>query len=129
MGAKIYQFDGGRAARLCLVVLAISLAGCANAKRFLPPGFVKYEDLAKDTPVNPQIEAAIEKQVTDTDGEFPRFRDQPDRPPENLSKAQREAAAQELLAARDALDDNLDKDRERAAEERDGSELGPNVER
>ncbi len=110
MGAKLYL--------LGLAVLC--LAGCSGGlQRFAPPGIVKYEDLAKDQPVNPAIAERIEThKAADQDG-FPILAEQPTKTPDGIAKPERSAMEAVLLGQRDQLNAAVDADRALAAAERE----------
>ncbi|MEL7486760.1 MAG: hypothetical protein AAGJ87_06045 [Pseudomonadota bacterium] len=95
---------------LCLAIAlsAIVVTGCSTLQRLAPPGFVKYEDLAKDTPPNPAIEAAVEERTVSRKTRFPRLSEEPNRAPTALSAASRANETVDLLEKRDALQRELD---------------------
>ena len=110
MGAKAY---------LCLLA-ALAASGCAGAlKRFAPPGIVKYEDLAKDQPVNPAIAARVKERSAAGGGGFPPLAKQPTEVPAGIAKPERDGMEETLLAERDALNKAVAEDRSVAAAERD----------
>ncbi|MBB5518703.1 hypothetical protein [Amphiplicatus metriothermophilus] len=110
---------------------ALALPGCAGFERLLPPGFVKYEDLAGDEPPDPRIQERIAERRKEEGRAFPNLSQAPQTRPEPTPEAEREALAAELRAARDALAAAVAHDRELAAEERSerillpGGENGP----
>lgn len=109
MGAKAYIW----------VIAALAAAGCSGGlKRFAPPGIVKYEELAEDTPPNPAIVERIEAQKDQPGGGFPRLAEQPTKLPEGIARPERDAMIGELLAKREALDVAIEMDRAAADAER-----------
>ena len=71
--------------RLALPLLAgagvFAVTGCESGDlaRFAPPGIVKYEDLAGDQPVNPDVAQRIEERRAEKGaGKFPRLAETPD---------------------------------------------------
>ena len=110
MGAKIY----------ILAIAALAAAGCSSGglKRFAPPGIVKYEELAKDQPVNPVIVQRIEDQKDEPGGGFPNLSVQPTKLPEGIAKPERDAMIVDLLMQRDALNAAMQADRALAGAER-----------
>jgi hypothetical protein len=112
MGAKASVF----------VLAALAAGGCADGlKRFAPPGIVKYEELAKDEPMNPAIVSRIEEAKAAEGGGFPALAEQPTAVPQGIAKPEREAMQEALLAGRDDLNAAVEEDRILAAAERDGS--------
>jgi hypothetical protein len=113
-------FVTGKASLLALAALAA--AGCSGGlKRFAPPGIVKYEELAKDQPVNAAIAARIEQYRNQSAGGFPNLSEQPQKTPEGIAAPERSAMEAALIAERDALNDAIDADKELAAAEREAS--------
>ena len=105
-----------------LAIAALAAAGCSGGlKRFAPPGIVKYEELAKDQPVNPAIAARIEDYQDERAGGFPNLSEQPQKTPEGIAAPERGAMEAALIAERDALNDAINADKELAAAERDAS--------
>ena len=116
------KFSKGRPAIQKIVSTAVALiaiGGCANAKRFLPPGFVKYEDLAKDQPVSTEIQEAVETYATAEDARYPRLREQPSATPNKPSQKNLAAETERLLRAREELSAQIDNDRKLADAERE----------
>ncbi|MEO0399470.1 MAG: hypothetical protein AAF224_08640 [Pseudomonadota bacterium] len=101
-----------------LIFITFVAVGCGGAKRFLPPGFVKYEDLAKDQPVHPDIEKAIEENRRQAAKRFPKVSDQPSDVPKADDDAVRTRRSQSLTEKRDALNAAIDADRRAAKAER-----------
>ncbi|GAB4516373.1 MAG: hypothetical protein Kow00133_00060 [Amphiplicatus sp.] len=97
---------------------AFALSGCAGFERLLPPGFVKYEDLAGDEPPDPRIQERIAERRKEEGRAFPDLSQAPQTRPEAAPKAEREALATDLRAARDSLAAAVARDRALAAEER-----------
>ncbi|MEZ5895922.1 MAG: hypothetical protein R3C51_05910 [Parvularculaceae bacterium] len=97
------------------------LGGCSGGlKQLAPPGILKYEDLAKGEPVDPQIKARIDAQQSDEASGYPVLADQPDFLPEGIAKPERQAMADNLIEQRNALNDAVAEDRIAASAERDG---------
>lgn len=111
VGAKFIQGIG-------LVSLIFLVSGCAGAQRFLPPGFVKQEDLAGDQPIDPSIQAAIDEQSRAPDQDFPKMADQPSEIPDGIQAGMRENLYSGLQAKREGLREDIDLDRLTAAQER-----------
>lgn len=110
MGAKAYIF--------AFAVLAAT--GCSGGlKRFAPPGIVKYEELEKGQPPNPEIVARIKAHKEETDGGFPNLSEQPTALPEGIAKPERDAMTAALVAERDALNAAVAEDRAIAVSERE----------
>jgi hypothetical protein len=105
-----------------LALAALAAAGCSGGlKRFAPPGIVKYEELAKDQPINPAIAARIEDYQDERAGGFPNLSEQPQKTPEGIAAPERGAMETALIAERDALNDAINADKELAAAERGAS--------
>jgi len=100
----------------CLSLLAAG--GCSTLERIAPPGFVKYEDLEKDTPPNPEIQARVEARKMSGERSFPNLSQTPSANPAAPAAAELEAERTRLLAERDALNANAAEDREAAEIER-----------
>ena len=113
MRVKSYQIPN---LVLCLAVFA--MGGCSTLERLAPPGFVKYEDLEKDTPPNPEIQARIEARKQSGERSFPNLSDTPSTTPEGMTAAELEAERARLLAEREALNEGAAADREAAEAER-----------
>lgn len=106
------------------LVLASVLAatGCAGGlKRLAPPGIVKYEDLEKDTPVNPVIAARVEEYKDKEAGGFPKLAEQPQKAPAGIAPPERVAMEEGLIALRTELTASIETDRAAAAAERETS--------
>lgn len=99
----------------------LSLMACAGAERFLPPGFVKYEDLEQGRPVNPDIEAVIETNDADGPLRYPRLADQPSRRPTVAPVVERTEYEQELKTRSAALRAAANADKAAAVAEREES--------
>ena len=95
----------------------VLLGGCETVKRLAPPGFVKYEDLAKDTPPNPTIEAKIDDREFGEDSRFPNLSNAPNSPPSAIDPQTREATTENLIAERERLQNALSADRKAAEAE------------
>ncbi len=112
MGAKAYL----------VAFAALALVGCSGGlKRFAPPGIVKYEELAKDQPMNPAIADRIEQNREAKGGGFPVLADQPTKVPQGIARPEREAMTEVLLTDRDALNVAVAEDRVLANAERESS--------
>ena len=105
-----------------LTATGLMLGGCSGGlKQLAPPGILKYEDLAKGEPVDPQIKARIDAQEQNDDAKvYPVLAEQPDFLPEGIAKPEREAMAENLIEERNALNDAVAEDRIAASSERDG---------
>jgi len=84
----------GKAQRSILFSLLVcgalgSLQACETAKRFAPPGFIKYEDLEKDIPANPQITERIENRAKAQKAKYPNLSDSPNAIPEGIPELDR----------------------------------------
>ncbi|WP_428409384.1 hypothetical protein [Hyphococcus sp.] len=92
------------------------LAGCESGDlaRFAPPGIVKYEDLAGDQPVNPNVARRIEERREEEGaGKFPRLAETPDEGDRPEKKPRKELAAEKaaLVDARETLAEEVAADR------------------
>ena len=104
-----------------LTATGLMLGGCSGGlKQLAPPGILKYEDLAKGEPVDPQIKARIDAHQADESSIYPVLAEQPDFLPEGIAKPEREAMAENLIEQRNALNDAVAEDRIAASSERDG---------
>ena len=113
-----------RAKEYLLIFCLLTAISCTNAKRFLPPGFVKYEDLAKDQPVSEELREDIEAQETRKGRKFPRLSAQPDAAPSDVPDAVvRAGRSAELEMERTAILEAIEEDRARALAEREGDEM------
>ncbi|WP_425408708.1 hypothetical protein [Hyphococcus sp.] len=107
-------------ARLWRLFPLIALCACANSElaRFAPPGIVKYEDIAGDQPVNPQVAGRIAERKSEPDtGKFPILAQTPAERPEQRSDAEVELMEEQLLESRENLELGIVEDRAAAAEE------------
>lgn len=110
MGAKLYV----------LAIAALAATSCSGGlKRFAPPGIVKYEELAKDEPMDAAIVARIDAQRQEKGGGFPALAKQPTVVPQGIAKPERNAMTEALLAERDALNAGIAEDQALAAAERE----------
>jgi hypothetical protein len=101
------------------LLAALAAAGCSGGlKRFAPPGFVKYEDLAQGQPVAPSIAARIDASRSAEAGDFPDLSAQPSEAPAGIAAPERVALGDELEAARVALIEAVERDRAVASAER-----------
>ncbi|MFZ5618371.1 MAG: hypothetical protein ACOZAA_13745 [Pseudomonadota bacterium] len=105
-----------------LAIAALAAAGCAGGlKRFAPPGIVKYEEIAKDEPINPAIAGRIEEMKEKDGAGFPKLAEQPTKTPDGIAQPERAAMEAVLLDQRDALNEAIAVDKAQAAAERTGS--------
>jgi len=111
MGAKHYATVG-------LAALIAASPGCSSLKRLAPPGILKYEELAGDQPVNPEIKQRIAERRREIDRRFPDLSAQPSRRPAEASMAERDALAAGLIDARDELQAAVEADRAASDAER-----------
>lgn len=94
--------------------------GCSGGlKRFAPPGIVKYEELAKDQPVNPTITERVKARKDMPGRGFPSLAAQPKVLPEGIAKPERDAMQKSLIDQRDALNAAMEGDRATAESERE----------
>ena len=95
--------------RICRTALigaaATAFAGCAGVERFAPPGIVKYEDLAKDQPMNEQIKARAVEARAEGAATYPNLSKLPQAAPETLSDEEQAALETALKEMRAALGD------------------------
>ena len=117
MRVKSYQIPN-LAPNLALCLAVILFGGCSTLERIAPPGFVKYEDLEKDTPPNPEIQARIEARNESGERSFPNLSETPSAKPSGATAEELEAQRARLLAERDELNEGATADREAAEAER-----------
>ncbi|MEZ5894679.1 MAG: hypothetical protein R3C58_16230 [Parvularculaceae bacterium] len=141
------------------ILLGLAAAGCAEGDllRFAPPGVVKYEDLAGDKPMNPDVAERIKERRKDPSvrgypslSDAPKEDDAPAKPPAaeiaaskaELSGARDELAGEvatdraeaaleterDMAAEREALRERIEKDEAAAARERREKLVAPPVE-
>lgn len=113
MGAK--HLRGG-----LILIFAISLAGCSvgGLKRLAPPGILKYQDLAKDQPIDPAIAARIEE-ISKRDGNgFPVLAEKSFKTPEGLTAKERRDFETDLLITRETAASAIETERTLAGDER-----------
>jgi len=91
----------------CFVILVSSLGACETAKRFAPPGFIKYEDLAKDIPVDPAIQARIDSVAVNKEADYPDLSQTPSEIPKGETKRVRELTVKNLIAVREVIDTDI----------------------
>jgi len=91
-------------------LLVTGLGGCETAKRFAPPGFVKYEDLEKGIPPDATIQARIDARAVNEQAEFPNLAGAPTEPPQGIGRRNREAYLDGLARQRDQMQAALAKD-------------------
>jgi hypothetical protein len=89
-----------RIALFCALFLA---PACAGIERFAPPGIVKYEDLAGDTPQNEAIKTRITEVSAQGEATFPNLSAAPQGAPETMTPEEQAEFEVELVAAREAL--------------------------
>ncbi|MEM9168783.1 MAG: hypothetical protein AAGC56_03940 [Pseudomonadota bacterium] len=94
---------------------AAGLCGCETARNLAPPGFFKYEDIAGDTPVNPEIAARIAAQREDDPARFPNLSRQPAKAPATPSAAEIAAERAAIAERGDALRAAIAEDKAAAA--------------
>ncbi|MEQ8935456.1 MAG: hypothetical protein RIE56_06665 [Amphiplicatus sp.] len=111
MGAKHYAIVG-------LAALTAAAPACTSLKRLAPPGILKYEELAGDQPVNPEIKQRIVERRQEIDRRFPNLSEQPTKRPAEAPAAEREALAADLIEARDQLQAAVEADRAASDSER-----------
>ncbi len=111
----------------------VALAACESGDlaRFAPPGIVKYEELAGDQPVDPNVAERIEERREEKGaGTFPQLAETPDKSDRPKKKPRAELAAETnaLLDARDALAEEVSTDRANAETELDRDLTAESVE-
>lgn len=107
MGAKIYL----------LLAACIFTSGCEVGRRLAPPGFFKYEDLAQGKPVDPVIKEQADERREAGKVKFPLISSGPSALPQTTPASEREQSRDELLSARQKLDEAKAGDVERWAAE------------
>ena len=87
----------------------VFLPGCStlDLKRFAPPGLIKYENIADEAPVNPNIDETIARHRQNGDARYPSLGDGPSTRPEKLSAQEQAAQMDALRLARDAVNGEL----------------------
>ena len=101
-------------------VFAVTGCESGDLARFAPPGIVKYEDLAGDQPVNPDVAQRIEERRAEKGaGKFPRLAETPDEEdrPEKKPRAERAAEMAALVEAGNELAEEVADDRAAAEAE------------
>ena len=103
-------------------IVMLASAGCSKLQlaRFAPPGIIKYEDIASEKPLNPEIEQMLAERRENTKAEFPILSETPgtaDRPSKPGARRLEEREAT-LAEARDALNANVESDRIEAENDR-----------
>ncbi|MEM9706383.1 MAG: hypothetical protein AAF850_09950 [Pseudomonadota bacterium] len=84
-----------------VLVAAFTLsASCETAKKLAPPGFIRYENIAGDTPVNPQIAEQIAQRDENKDSKFPTLAEAPSEKPIGDDLETRAAEIERLLTIR-----------------------------
>ena len=87
------------------------LCGCTTIKRLAPPGVIKYEDLAKDIPPSPEIQARIKDRREEQPPKFPVLSRQPSEIPDPIDGIERSSQINELLYRREELSAASEQDR------------------
>jgi len=112
---------------VCTGLVIFAATGCETAKRLVPPGFVKYEDIAKDIPPNPVITQRIRElgidgksAGADPKPKYPRLSEQPAEAPRGLDTQQREAEIARLLQMRNDANEAIMAARSAAAAPENG---------
>lgn len=101
---------------------AAGVSSCETAKRFAPPGFVKYEDLEKGIPVNPSIQKRIDETKVAGDAGYPDLSDTPQDVPTGIAKEVREELGTRLETIRDLVQSDIASARAQA-----GAEFGLDI--
>lgn len=112
MRVKPYQIQN-----LLFCSALVVLSGCSTLERIAPPGFVKYEDIAKDIPPNPAIQETIEARKENDDRSFPVLSETPSARAAIPSAQEIAADRERLLGQRDALNAETATDRAKAETE------------
>ena len=112
---------------LCLLAsLSLLAGGCTTMRRLAPPGFVKYEDLAKGRPPNPDMVDRIKESQSKSATRFPSLSEQPATQPVPPSAADQAVLLASLKEAGGLLNDEIAADRAAAAAEKAlGFAVGP----
>lgn len=123
MGAKGYATGKAGA----LLALAAVVAGCSSLdlQRFAPPGLVKYEEIAGDTPPNPAIQARIAERRASIEATYPNLSQAPSARPPGKPARERESELAALRESREALGSAIETDRAAAAADRTGGVVLP----
>ena len=102
-----------------LLILGLCV-GCSSEdlKRVAPPGFIRYEDLAKGEPISPALKSKMEEVAADKNVDYPVLHEQPDARPRVHDDATVKVIEDALLARREALQAQIDKARRNADAER-----------
>jgi len=112
---------GAKHLYLTLVVTSsVVLGACSNVdlKRFAPPGIIRYENLAKDQPVNPVVDAKIDEIKSRKRKAFPVLSEKAFDAPDGINAKTRESAEVELIEKRESLEARIADSRTAAAAER-----------
>ena len=103
---------------MCTVILVgLPLSACETAKRFAPPGFVKYEDLEKGIPVDPAIQARIEEAPKVEKPRYPVLSELPQEKPKPTARALQVNQETSLLAQHDRISRDIAAARSQAENE------------
>ena len=99
--------------------LLIPILGCSSGdlKRFAPPGFVKIEELAGDQPANPIVQERVNERLSKAPRNFPRVKDSPSEGPVGLSSEEQSSLLTSLEYSRDALNEEIEREKESAKSE------------
>ncbi len=95
-------------------LLVFGVTGCETAKRLAPPGFIKYEDLEKGIPIDPDIQARIEAIPQEREVKYPNLSQGPQETPEGLAKPDRDFETERLIGLRDQNQNAIDRTRNEA---------------
>jgi hypothetical protein len=108
-------------AKAVILLAPLLLAGCAKLglERFAPPGTVKYEDLSRGEPIDPEIKKRIAERKAERAPKYPELSEQPSATPEGMEEVDREESIEELEKIRDAIDADVEAARNAAAAERE----------
>lgn len=111
------------------IALAIILAagGCSSADlaRLAPPGLIRYEDLSKGEPVDPQIAGRIEERKAMGKGRTPNLSEQPQEIPAGMPTQERLDKVAALRAQKEALEAAIAAERAAAEAERASMRQAP----
>ncbi len=129
MMTKTHTILRARSAKMGLQISALAIpllliGGCETAKRFAPPGFVKYEDIAQGIPVDPAIQKRIDENIVDEDAKYPVLSETPREIPEAESKRVRDLTTRNLLAVREVVNQDIAAARTQAEAELDVDTVG-----
>ena len=108
---------------MILSCLALTMSACTKAQlvRFAPPGILKYEELAGDVPINPEIQTRIDERDDGKEKPFPLISNTPAAVDGTKNADQQQIMSEDLEDAKVALDQALEEDRTAALNERSNS--------